>query len=298
MLFSDFREPIFLKEDSELKRQLKELESIKLKASGETLDKINEDIKICKAGIIGEDRIHFELANSHIPMYVLHDITLEYNGIKAQIDYLIFCKGCIYIVECKNLYGNIEVNNKGEFIRTVRNGKRYEKKGMYSPITQNERHAALLKEIHLSNKNPVVKILAGKLFSSILRPVVVLANPETILNDRFATKAIKEKIIRADQLIEYIKAQESTVKVKLSKEDVYENAKYILGLDCLEIKDYAAKYDLSTEAVPIKMSEPSLICPKCGGDLIKRVAKSGVNAGKEFYGCSNYPKCRYILNIK
>ncbi|MBU5233107.1 topoisomerase DNA-binding C4 zinc finger domain-containing protein, partial [Agathobacter rectalis] len=24
----------------------------------------------------------------------------------------------------------------------------------------------------------------------------------------------------------------------------------------------------------------------------------GENAGKQFYGCSNFPKCRFILNIK
>ena len=41
-----------------------------------------------------------------------------------------------------------------------------------------------------------------------------------------------------------------------------------------------------------------LKCPKCGADLIIRTATRGANAGKKFYGCSNYPKCRYIENIK
>ncbi|MCM1306262.1 MAG: type I DNA topoisomerase [Bacteroides sp.] len=31
-------------------------------------------------------------------------------------------------------------------------------------------------------------------------------------------------------------------------------------------------------------------CPKCGGDVSKRVSKSG----KTFYGCTNYPKCDFI----
>ena len=34
------------------------------------------------------------------------------------------------------------------------------------------------------------------------------------------------------------------------------------------------------------------ICPKCGGRLIERKSKHG-----RFYGCSNYPKCRYIKNL-
>lgn len=33
------------------------------------------------------------------------------------------------------------------------------------------------------------------------------------------------------------------------------------------------------------------VCPKCGKPMIKRVAKKGVNAGKEFWSCSSYPNC-------
>ena len=36
------------------------------------------------------------------------------------------------------------------------------------------------------------------------------------------------------------------------------------------------------------------ICPKCGGELVLRTAKRGQNVGKQFYGCSNFPKCRYV----
>ena len=40
-----------------------------------------------------------------------------------------------------------------------------------------------------------------------------------------------------------------------------------------------------------------LKCPRCNGELILRTATKGINAGNQFYGCSNYPKCRYIQNI-
>ena len=39
-------------------------------------------------------------------------------------------------------------------------------------------------------------------------------------------------------------------------------------------------------------------CPNCGGQLVKRIARRGKNKGKEFIACSNYPKCKYILNEK
>ncbi len=41
-----------------------------------------------------------------------------------------------------------------------------------------------------------------------------------------------------------------------------------------------------------------MICPRCGGKLALRTAGKGVNAGRKFWGCSNYPKCRYIKNIE
>ena len=41
----------------------------------------------------------------------------------------------------------------------------------------------------------------------------------------------------------------------------------------------------------------SPLCPTCTSPMIKRVAKGGENAGKEFWGCSNFPKCRAIQMI-
>ena len=49
---------------------------------------------------------------------------------------------------------------------------------------------------------------------------------------------------------------------------------------------------------PIQNNEEKIICPKCGAEMIKRVATKGTNAGNTFYGCSNFPKCRGIINIK
>ena len=39
-------------------------------------------------------------------------------------------------------------------------------------------------------------------------------------------------------------------------------------------------------------------CPLCGKPMIKRVAKKGLNSGKEFWSCSTYPECHGTRNIK
>jgi restriction system protein len=38
-------------------------------------------------------------------------------------------------------------------------------------------------------------------------------------------------------------------------------------------------------------------CPKCGGPMLLRETKNGQNAGKQFWGCSKFPKCKGILNV-
>ena len=38
-------------------------------------------------------------------------------------------------------------------------------------------------------------------------------------------------------------------------------------------------------------------CPKCNEKMVRRVAKKGATAGKAFWGCSSYPKCRGTISI-
>lgn len=42
----------------------------------------------------------------------------------------------------------------------------------------------------------------------------------------------------------------------------------------------------------------TILCPKCGAPMVKRTARKGPRAGKPFYGCSNYPKCKGIANLE
>lgn len=40
------------------------------------------------------------------------------------------------------------------------------------------------------------------------------------------------------------------------------------------------------------------VCPRCGKPMIKRVARKGINSGKDFWSCSNYPACNGTLNVR
>lgn len=43
--------------------------------------------------------------------------------------------------------------------------------------------------------------------------------------------------------------------------------------------------------------QSTTVCPKCGANLQLRVARKGKNEGRQFLGCSAYPKCHYTRNV-
>lgn len=52
-------------------------------------------------------------------------------------------------------------------------------------------------------------------------------------------------------------------------------------------------------AVPVDVqAETDPSCPRCGSDMVRRVARQGGNAGREFWGCSSYPRCNGITSIQ
>lgn len=55
-------------------------------------------------------------------------------------------------------------------------------------------------------------------------------------------------------------------------------------------------FDKPKEISVIKSSTENLLCPKCNAPMILRKATKGQNAGKEFYGCPNYPQCKEIIS--
>lgn len=166
MAFFRAQEPVILKEGSDAKEQLATLESLRETVPRSQRRRLDSDIRALKAGIVGEDRILFELKNSHLPLVVIHDLHLEFEGLTAQIDFLVLTRRRNFVLECKNLYGDISVNVRGDFVRSF-GGRRRE--GIYSPITQNQRHLGLMKRINLSTKGAIMSVLLSPRFDDLYR---------------------------------------------------------------------------------------------------------------------------------
>lgn len=300
--------PVFLKEQSDASEFIAKMTVLAKNASPEIKSEIDKQIKLASYGEAGEKNIAFELKNSGMDMFILHDIYLEHGDLSAQIDYLVVTRKRTYIIECKNLFGDIEIDSNGRFTRTYEYNRKKIREGIYSPITQNERHLRVLKEVREESKSNIIsKKLFSNNFNNAYKSLVVLANPKTCLNDRYAKKEVKAQVIRADQLISRIKQMDAELKdVTMSEKEMRELAEFYLKASKPNKSDYARKYAELVEeeenAVKDTVQENKnenieKICPRCGKELVLRAATKGENAGKQFYGCSGFPRCRYIENL-
>lgn len=205
-----FKDAIFYKSNSDLQERFDAL--TKLNKEYPNNNDVLSELYIVKKGLEGEKEISYQLQKANIGMYVLHDVKVKYGDLTAQIDYIVITSVFIYFIECKNLIGNITVNENGDFIREYTfNGKKI-KKGMYSPLRQVEAQREVIRKIWESKASGLVKLFGSKNFDYYRKVLVVVANQETILNTSKAPKDIKSKVLRADALVRKIQYDLSHIR--------------------------------------------------------------------------------------
>lgn len=284
-----FKDTIIYKEHGDLDDKLIAL--TRLNKEHPNNQEILNEMRIVNKGLEGEKEIIYQLKKANIGLFVLRDIKIKFEDLSSQIDFIVISPTNIYLIECKNLYGNITVNENGDFIRdTVYNGKR-NKIGFYSPIRQVEAQRDVLRKIWDSRVGKLIKILGSNGFNSFRKTLVVVANNDTILNLNKAPKDIKERVIRSDALVRYIEndlRNRPNDEWGFSKKQMEEYARSYLKLSLADVTNYYDYYKTK-----FKLDENDDFsnnkCPKCGSELVFKNGKYG-----PFYGCSNYPKCKYI----
>lgn len=223
-----FKKQILYKEDTTTKQ---ELEKLKEHLKTHPDKKLEEKLKTFEYGLAGENKVLYELQHSGIGMYILHNINFEYKGKNAQIDFVVITARCTYFIECKNYIGNITLNNKGDFIREYLKNNKKVVEGVYSPITQSKRHMELIKETAYDNSNFLYRLNFEKNFNSFHDYIVVMANPKTIIHDKYAPKEIKERLVKADQIIECIKRLEEKREAFRFEKDIKASADVYLEMN-------------------------------------------------------------------
>ena len=256
--------PDFYKKDINTKHQLEQLKEFSKTCSKDVKAQVEKDICALSKGMVGEGDVAYELMTSYLQIIVLQDLHLEFDGRSTQIDFLVITTKFNLVIECKNLYGNIEIDSNGNFIRKTRYKGFYNIEGMYNPLTQNRKHLDMIRTIGAASKgNFLTKTIFEKGFDETYKSVVVLANPKTLLDIKNAKKEIKDQIIRCDHLIDYIKnlLKESKSPESLEKW-MYGTAEYLYGFHTPNTTNYLKKYGVDTEAsgdtIVNKVSEPAL----------------------------------------
>lgn len=212
------------------------------------------------------------------------------SGGTSEIDVLMICKECIFVFESKNFSGWIFGNEKSKnWVQTLPSGNKSKKEYFYNPILQNRSHIKHL-QAFLKQQIP-------------LKSVVVFSNRCTLKDVQVESEDIY--VINCSNLISTVgticDGVNGNVLSECDIKEIYDELYVYTQVDDAvreqHIADIQSDLNSCDTVQPISdTADSDMKCPKCGGDLVVRKAVRGANQGKEFYGCSNYPKCRYIKN--
>lgn len=288
-IFNKFRETIFLKNDSSLKNEIEYLKEI-LKKDNSNKERLEKKLNLLEAGLLGENNIEYELKIANIGMYVLHDITFKYEDLTAQIDYVVVTAGYTYLIECKNLFGDITINSNGEFIRTRKYKNQTITEAIYSPYTQALRHKEILKKIWIKNRSNFTTYFFEKSFDIFYKPLVVIANAKSIIDIENAPSEIKNNVVKIDQLINYIKND-----INNYNKDALQNQKQMLETanNLLERSTLNSNYDFSKKYIDDSNVDKVLLKNK----LIDFRREKSIKMNKPAYYIFNNKELEKILEL-
>jgi predicted RNA-binding Zn-ribbon protein involved in translation (DUF1610 family) len=229
----------------------------------------------------GEMRVSAILSQLSDEYTILNDLVFRTEKGTTQIDHLVVSKYGIFTIETKNYRGEIYGDdNRKEWTQLIVTEVTYAKKWwktytyvtknrFYNPVKQSVGHAFRIKE--LLSVFPHVKIV----------PIVVFTG-DAILS----YVESKNHVVYEENLLDVIDGYKTTY---LTDNDVQAVLAILTGNNIREtVSDRQHVKNLRTAAREVNATINSGICPKCGGNLIGRNGKYGT-----FYGCSNYPKCRF-----
>lgn len=217
---------------------------------------------------------------------ILHNIMLPTDdGATTQIDHIVVSEWGIFVVETKTYSGWVfgDVRSPQWTVSHFKRKDRFQ-----NPLRQNYKHIATLSEclgISESYFKTIVAFCGETVFKTPMPPEVMLFGdvPDYI------HKQSVNAVIKAEQVPEILDAIQEW-QATLSRERKAAHVANLRknhpapGMPRHEVRQSPMIGEKEEEAVPS--------CPKCGAAMVRRTRKSD---GGQFWGCSNYPKCRGIL---
>jgi len=195
-----------------------------------------------------------------------HNIILPSKNGTTQIDHLLVSPYGLFIVETKNKKGWIFGSaDQSEWTQILFKEKYF----FQNPLRQTFRQKKVLSEFLNLNESLIYTVVYFVGDCTFKTPL-----PDNVINSGIGRyiKKFKNYILSPQDVEHVIKILDDHISNStLSKRD--------------HIRSLHQRHNSNT------------ICPKCGSNLIEKIAKKGPMQGSKFLGCSNYPTCRFTKNL-
>jgi len=219
-------------------------------------------------GAEGENKVSKILRGLPQDYYEIGNIIIPTKNSTTQIDHVVVSRYGVFVIETKNYSGWIfGSDNSKKWKQTFKSESHY----FYNPIKQNWAHIYALSELL-------------NLFEKAFKPVVVFSDNAT-LNVKSTTP-----VINISELERHIVSFTCEIFTLEQVEEIRNTitSKNLLGTDARDKHVQTVRDKIAKERETIKQEK----CPRCSGNLVLRNGKYG-----QFYGCSNYPRCRFTQDI-
>lgn len=214
---------------------------------------------------------------------VLHDVLIDgADGYTSQLDLVLVGNKGVFVVEVKSfpdakIYGDAKKTKWSYYSH----GKKYE---IYSPLKQNKKHVEYLKTFLNDFGNVPV-------FSIIMMICDNFKISGEINKEEYLDTAICGSLPTMEKGIYKIAENKPVVFDDAKKQEIFDfikNNQHIGKEARAEHKQNVIDYKESLEVM-----KKQKIFPYCKCELVLRNGKNG-----QFYGCKNYPKCRYTMKCE
>lgn len=247
------------------------------------------------------------------------------NGGTSEIDVVMICSKGIFVLESKNYSGWIFGNEaQKNWCQTLPRRGESHKEFFYNPIMQNNSHITHLREflnyespiwsiIVFSNRCELKNVTYSNKFTRVIKRCNlslcisgILGEAEILSEDELSS--LYHRLLpftnvsqsTKEQHIASVAAKKRPAVIKNQEPPTFsDQASEAVALTHTKEENISATPDTNTHQDHYNdISAQTKICPQCGGSLIIRTATRGKNIGSKFWGCSNFPKCRYILPLE
>ena len=198
---------------------------------------------------------------------VINDLLLQTGGHSTQIDHVVISVYGIFVIETKYYKGWIYGGENSEYWTQNIYGH---KNQLRNPLWQNQGHIKAISRL-LSDPGMIP-----------IYNIVAFSGQATLKLDRSLP------VMYWRQVVPYIKRHREPQMSEAYADEIYNLLLEANVTDKEARKQHVKCVKQNQQRRNISVANGK--CPRCGANLVLRDGRYG-----RFYGCSNYPRCKYIL---